>query len=117
MKPEIVPIEECAHTVLEKSCPFCGEHLISFAHYNNVSIVHEEGIYDIPDDKQYACPGCSVIFVEPEVALSFGIPVAMHAFVADVTGLREDHKHGRNEPCPCGSGFLYEDCCGQDLYE
>jgi uncharacterized protein YecA (UPF0149 family) len=23
-------------------------------------------------------------------------------------------KHGRNEPCTCGSGYKYKNCCGKD---
>ena len=26
---------------------------------------------------------------------------------------REEPKVGRNEPCPCGSGRKYKDCCGK----
>lgn len=28
-----------------------------------------------------------------------------------VAGIRKDHKVGRNEPCPCGSGKKYKKCC------
>jgi uncharacterized protein YecA (UPF0149 family) len=24
-----------------------------------------------------------------------------------------DHTVGRNDPCPCGSGFKFKKCCGQ----
>jgi SEC-C motif-containing protein len=27
--------------------------------------------------------------------------------------LRHDHKVGRNDPCPCGSGKKYKKCCGR----
>ena len=26
--------------------------------------------------------------------------------------LRAEHKVGRNDPCPCGSGKKYKKCCG-----
>ncbi|MGN0181756.1 MAG: preprotein translocase subunit SecA [Candidatus Ornithomonoglobus sp.] len=29
------------------------------------------------------------------------------------TGVRKAKKVGRNEPCPCGSGKKYKDCCGK----
>lgn len=29
--------------------------------------------------------------------------------------VRNDHKVGRNDPCPCGSGKKYKKCCGKDL--
>jgi preprotein translocase subunit SecA len=29
------------------------------------------------------------------------------------TGTRKANKVGRNEPCPCGSGKKYKDCCGK----
>src|SRR5207248_1770693 len=28
---------------------------------------------------------------------------------------RPEHKVGRNDPCPCGSGKKYKKCCGADL--
>lgn len=36
------------------------------------------------------------------------------ARAADVTVRRESRKIGRNEPCPCGSGRKYKQCCGHD---
>jgi len=27
--------------------------------------------------------------------------------------VRDDRKVGRNEPCPCGSGKKYKQCCGR----
>ena len=29
------------------------------------------------------------------------------------TFVRKDRKIGRNEPCPCGSGKKYKNCCGK----
>ncbi len=29
--------------------------------------------------------------------------------------IRKDPKVGRNDPCPCGSGKKYKNCCGKDL--
>ena len=29
--------------------------------------------------------------------------------------VRNDDKHGRNEPCPCGSGKKYKNCCGREV--
>ena len=29
--------------------------------------------------------------------------------------VRNDHKIGRNDPCPCGSGKKYKKCCGKNL--
>lgn len=31
----------------------------------------------------------------------------------DGTYIRQDRKIGRNEPCPCGSGRKYKNCCGK----
>ena len=28
--------------------------------------------------------------------------------------VRKEPKIGRNDPCPCGSGKKYKDCCGKD---
>ncbi|MGN1107677.1 MAG: SEC-C metal-binding domain-containing protein, partial [Huintestinicola sp.] len=28
---------------------------------------------------------------------------------------RRVKKVGRNDPCPCGSGKKYKNCCGRDL--
>lgn len=36
------------------------------------------------------------------------------ARAADTTVRREWRKVGRNEPCPCGSGRKYKQCCGRD---
>ena len=30
--------------------------------------------------------------------------------------IRKEHKVGRNEPCPCGSGKKFKKCCGDPLY-
>ena len=36
----------------------------------------------------------------------------MKAVMPKITGtLAKDHKIGRNEPCPCGSGKKYKNCC------
>jgi len=29
------------------------------------------------------------------------------------TFVRQERKVGRNEPCPCGSGKKYKQCCGK----
>ena len=29
--------------------------------------------------------------------------------------IRNEDKHGRNEPCPCGSGKKYKNCCGREV--
>ena len=31
------------------------------------------------------------------------------------TYVREGKKIGRNDPCPCGSGKKYKNCCGKDI--
>ena len=28
--------------------------------------------------------------------------------------VRNDHKFGRNDLCPCGSGIKYKNCCGRE---
>jgi len=28
---------------------------------------------------------------------------------------RADEKIGRNDPCPCGSGKKYKQCCGRNV--
>ena len=28
--------------------------------------------------------------------------------------VRSDKKVGRNDPCPCGSGLKYKNCCGKN---
>ena len=33
--------------------------------------------------------------------------------VKAMTVVREGRKIGRNEPCPCGSGKKYKQCCGR----
>jgi len=47
----------------------------------------------------------------------------MHAYFLDqrsvyadqsATFVRSHRKIGRNEPCPCGSGFKYKRCCGKE---
>ena len=30
-----------------------------------------------------------------------------------ITYRREEPKIGRNDPCPCGSGKKYKNCCGK----
>ena len=34
--------------------------------------------------------------------------------IVTTTVKREGRKIGRNEPCPCGSGKKYKNCCGRD---
>ena len=34
-------------------------------------------------------------------------------YVKAMTVVREGRKIGRNEPCPCGSGKKYKNCCGR----
>lgn len=29
------------------------------------------------------------------------------------TPIKKDEKVGRNDPCPCGSGKKYKNCCGR----
>ncbi|HRF35846.1 MAG TPA: SEC-C metal-binding domain-containing protein, partial [Clostridia bacterium] len=29
--------------------------------------------------------------------------------------VNKDKKVGRNDPCPCGSGRKYKNCCGNNL--
>jgi preprotein translocase subunit SecA len=31
--------------------------------------------------------------------------------------VRKDVKIGRNDPCPCGSGKKYKNCCGRNAKE
>jgi len=33
---------------------------------------------------------------------------------AHVTVKNEEPKVGRNDPCPCGSGKKYKNCCGKN---
>ncbi|MEI9893551.1 MAG: SEC-C metal-binding domain-containing protein [Chthoniobacter sp.] len=35
------------------------------------------------------------------------------ALVAKRTPVRDASKVGRNDPCPCGSGKKYKNCCGR----
>ena len=34
--------------------------------------------------------------------------------IVTTTGKRDGRKIGRNEPCPCGSGKKYKNCCGKN---
>ena len=40
-------------------------------------------------------------------------PMAQRRQAEQVTVVRSDPKVGRNDPCPCGSGRKYKQCCGR----
>ena len=44
-----------------------------------------------------------------------GTAVASQAVAAGTTIKREGVKVGRNDPCPCGSGKKYKNCCGRNF--
>ena len=43
-----------------------------------------------------------------------GSVTASHTQGASVTVKRSAPKVGRNDPCPCGSGKKYKQCCGRN---
>lgn len=38
-------------------------------------------------------------------------PESMHVHISEYPNLAKHKKHGRNDPCPCGSGKKYKKCC------
>lgn len=38
-------------------------------------------------------------------------PEPIHVHISEYPSLVENKKHGRNDPCPCGSGKKYKKCC------
>ena len=53
--------------------------------------------------------------VQEPGAVPGGIPEALpeQEVPVQITYRREEPKIGRNDPCPCGSGKKYKNCCGK----
>ncbi len=50
--------------------------------------------------------------VQIAVPLTAGLEGSIPKSGKSATVVRKDKKVGRNDPCPCGSGKKYKDCCG-----
>ena len=66
-----------------------------------------------------ACGGCGLFFKAPEFASAPGISdrAPVRAVSEGLKGGKPDRnrpKVGRNDPCPCGSGKKYKNCCGRN---
>ena len=66
-----------------------------------------------PDGLPVLPPGLEIAG-EPGAAPG-GIPEALpeQEIPVQITYRREEPKIGRNDPCPCGSGKKYKNCCGK----
>ncbi|MBR1877076.1 MAG: SEC-C domain-containing protein [Lachnospiraceae bacterium] len=60
-------------------------------------------------DWLYGLPEWNEIFTEEKREELYKEQKRSHTYV------REGAKIGRNDPCPCGSGKKYKNCCGRDL--
>ncbi|NPA72659.1 MAG: preprotein translocase subunit SecA [Gammaproteobacteria bacterium] len=92
-----------------------------------LSLVQIEGTKDVEEfDEQTAAnrpqhleathPAAAGIADAVSGAIAEGEPVANESEASDSaegTFRREDPKVGRNDPCPCGSGKKYKQCCGK----
>ena len=58
-------------------------------------------------DWLYGLPAWDDIFSKEKQEELYKLQKASHTFV------REEKKIGRNDPCPCGSGKKYKNCCGR----
>ncbi len=59
-------------------------------------------------DWLYGLPEWNEIFSKEKQEELYKLQKASHTFV------REEKKIGRNDPCPCGSGKKYKNCCGKN---
>ncbi len=80
----------------EVSLDFDNEKL-----YRNMVEAKADWLYDLPEWEE--------IFSKEKREELYKEQKRSHTFV------REGKKIGRNDPCPCGSGKKYKNCCGKDL--
>ena len=86
------PIEEMEEDTVV-SLAFDKEKL-----YKNMVAAKAEWLYELPQ--------WNAIFTEEEQK-------ALYRAQKNSGTIRKDKKIGRNEPCPCGSGRKYKQCCGR----
>ena len=80
----------------EVSLDFDNEKL-----YRNMVEAKADWLYDLPEwDDIFSKEKREELYKEQKQS---------HTFV------REGKKIGRNDPCPCGSGKKYKNCCGKDI--
>ena len=80
----------------EVSLDFDNEKL-----YRNMVEAKADWLYDLPEWED--------IFSKEKREELYKEQKQSHTFV------REGKKIGRNDPCPCGSGKKYKNCCGKDI--
>lgn len=66
--------------------------------YKNMVAANADWLYGLPQWKE--------IYSEEELK-------RLYREQKDSTTIRKGRKIGRNEPCPCGSGKKYKQCCGR----
>ncbi len=69
--------------------------------YRNMVEAKADWLYNLPEWDE--------IFPKEKQEELYKLQKASH------TVRREGKKIGRNDPCPCGSGKKYKNCCGKDL--
>ena len=89
-----------------------GVSLVSYAHQDPVLVYRQEG-YEMFDEMNKKIQEDVVMVLthanpskEPQIRVQKQNIKVNKPFIAD-------KKVGRNDPCPCGSGKKYKDCCGK----
>ena len=68
-----------------------------------------------PEPVQQARPTLEMVKARLQLQQSMQKPTAQPPKEAPRQPVHADRKIGRNDPCPCGSGKKYKNCCGRNL--
>jgi preprotein translocase subunit SecA len=68
-----------------------------------------------PEPVQQARPTLEMVKARLQLQQSMQKPTAQPPKEAPRQPVHADRKIGRNDPCPCGSGKKYKNCCGKNL--
>ena len=72
-------------------------------------------IQKTPEPTQQARPTMEMVKARLQMQQNMRKPVAAPPKEAPRQPVRSDRKIGRNDPCPCGSGKKYKNCCGKNI--
>lgn len=95
-----------------------GIGLVAYGQKDPVVVYKQEG-YEMFEEMTEAIARdtvttlCKAVIEKSVQAKPVAQEVATSGGANTTTTVRKDKKVGRNDPCPCGSGKKYKNCCGQ----
>lgn len=95
-----------------------GIGLVAYGQKDPVVVYKQEG-YEMFEEMTEAIARdtvttlCKAVIEKTVQAKPVAQEVATSGGANTTTTVRKDKKVGRNDPCPCGSGKKYKNCCGQ----